>query len=73
MIEKLIILGQSTIVGILALVLMFTLHAYHTVIEDRDDWIDFITQAYTECEFECNACLDRYAYEYQTIRKKITF
>jgi hypothetical protein len=73
MIEKLIVFGQSTIVGILALALMFTLRAYHTVKEDRDDWIDFITEAYTECEFECNACLDRYAYEYQAIKKKINF
>ena len=65
MYRNLIILAQSIVIGILALTLVFTMLVYHRVKEDRDNWANFMISAYTECEYECNQCLSRFAHDYK--------
>jgi hypothetical protein len=71
MLKNLIILGQSIVISVLAITMVFTTYKYHVIKTDRDQWADFTAEAYTECAFECNRCIDRFASEYELNRKEI--
>jgi hypothetical protein len=65
MIKNFIILGQAIVIGILALTLIFSVYSYHRTKEERDDWTNFMIQAYSECEYECENCLNNIGYEWK--------
>ena len=65
MVKNFVLLGQAIVIGVLALTLLITLFSYHMVKEDRDEWADFIIEAWTECEYECKNCLDKFSYTWR--------
>jgi len=65
MMKKAFILGQSVTIGVLTLTLILTVYSYNAIKQDRNDWADFITGAWTECEYECEACINRFAYQWE--------
>jgi hypothetical protein len=64
MVKSFVILGQAIIIGVLALTLVFVLYTYNAVVEDRNDWQNFIVEAWSNCEYECENCMDRFAYSW---------
>jgi hypothetical protein len=73
MVRNFIILGQSIIIGVLALTLLITSYFYNNMKQDRNDWAEFVISSYSECEFECKKCIDSYAWDYQMSRKEIKY
>jgi hypothetical protein len=65
MVRNFIILGQSIIIGVLTLTLIFAVYSYHAAKSDRDDWANFIISAYVECEYDCTNCIDRFSWTYR--------
>jgi hypothetical protein len=73
MYKNFIILGQSIVIGVLALTLIINSFFYNVIKNDRDEWAEFTISAYSECEFECKRCIDSYASDYRMQRKEISY
>jgi hypothetical protein len=65
MIKNFIVLGQAIVIGVLALTLVITSFSYHMVKEDRNEWANFMIEAWTVCEYRCENCLDKFSYTWR--------